>query len=88
VAPWFALLTVGGVGFLLSTVLFAIIPVTLEFAARLGSALAHGATEGARFWDSAVFLLIVVVQLVVLPLLAGRSRKSHPQSESSSGLGR
>ncbi len=83
VAPWFALLTVGGVGFLLSTVLFGIIPVVTEFAVRLGSALAHGAAEGARFWDSAMFLLIVVVQLVVLPLLAGRSRKSRPRSESS-----
>ncbi len=74
IAPWFALLTVAGVGFLLATVLFLIAPVTLEFAIRIGSALARGTASGAPFWDSAVFLLMVTLELVVLPLLAGRRR--------------
>jgi hypothetical protein len=72
VAPWFALLTVAGVGFLLATALFMITPVLLEFAIRLGSTLALGTTAGVPFWDSAVSLLIVALELVVLPLLAGR----------------
>jgi hypothetical protein len=74
VAPWFALLTVGGVGFLLVTAVFVIVPVVVEFATRLGTALAHGAAGGPRFWDSAVFLLMVVLEFVVLPLIAGRGR--------------
>lgn len=72
IAPWFALLTVAGVGFLLATALFMITPVLLEFAIRLGSTLALGTTAGVPFWDSAVSLLIVALELVVLPLLAGR----------------
>ena len=68
------MLTVAGVGFLLATVLFLIAPVTLEFAIRIGSALARGTASGAPFWDSAVFLLMVTLELVVLPLLAGRRR--------------
>jgi len=74
IAPWFALLTVAGVGFLLATVSFMIVPLMLEFAIRLGSVLARGTAAGALFWDSAVSLLIVILELVVLPLLAGRRR--------------
>lgn len=73
-APWFALLTVAGVGFLLVTAFFVAAPVVMEFVIRLGSALAHGTAGGARFWDSVMSLLMVTLELVVLPLLAGRSR--------------
>jgi len=74
IAPWFALLTVAGVGILLATALFMIAPVLLEFAIRMGSALARGTAAGAPFWDSAVSLLMVTLELVVLPLLVGRRR--------------
>jgi len=74
IAPWFALLTVVGVGILLSTALFMIAPMVLEFTVRMGSALARGTAAGALFWDSAVSLLMVTLELVVLPLLVGRRR--------------
>jgi hypothetical protein len=74
VAPWFALLTVAGVLALLVTAVFAVIPVVMNFATRLGSALRHGFTGGAAFWDSVVFLLLLTLELVVLPLVAGRRR--------------
>lgn len=79
-APWFALLAIGGVGFLLMTAVFVIAPVVMEFGTRLGSALAIGAVGGARFWDSVVFLLIVTLEFVVLPLLVGR-RHNHPRHD-------
>jgi len=46
----------------------------LEFTVRMGSALARGTAAGALFWDSAVSLLMVTLELVVLPLLVGRRR--------------
>jgi hypothetical protein len=76
VAPWFALLTAGGVGFLLVTALFVVLPVVVEFVTRLGGALADGTTGGAAFWDSAMSLLLIAVFFVVLPLWAGRRRKA------------
>lgn len=75
VAPWFALLTAGGVAFLLVTALFVVLPVVVEFVTRLGGALANGTTGGTAFWDSAMSLLLIVVFFVVLPLWAGLNRE-------------
>lgn len=72
VAPWFALLMVVGAGFLLWLVTFAVVPVLTQFAVRLLAGLTHGTVGGPRFWDSTVSLVVVVLQIVVLPLLAGR----------------
>ncbi|PRY45147.1 hypothetical protein [Umezawaea tangerina] len=71
-APWFALTSVAGVVFLLVTVLLAIVPVVLEFGARLWTALSGGTAGGAGFWDSAVAVLLIVVQLVLLTLVTDR----------------
>lgn len=77
-APWFALVTVLGVAFLVAVAAFAIVPVLVEFVARLIEGLATGNVAGTGFWDSAVTLTIIVVEFFVLPILAGRSeRKSQ-----------
>lgn len=75
VAPWFALLTVVGLGALTGTVVLAVIPVLTNFVTRLVSALRHGFGGGAPFWDSLVFLLLLLLELTVAPWLAGRSKK-------------
>jgi hypothetical protein len=84
VAPWFALLTAGGVGFLLVTALYVVLPVVVEFTTRLGNALADGTTGGAAFWDSAVSLLLIALYFVVLPLWAGRRRNRGPEPRGTS----
>jgi hypothetical protein len=76
-APAFAGLTVLGLGFLVVTTAYAVAPVVVEFGRRLFEALSHGLHGGALFWDSVVSLTLIVVELVVLPLLAGwRSRRN------------
>jgi hypothetical protein len=75
-APWFALATVVGVGFLLLTTAFGIVPVLVEFVARLIAALSSGPGTSGPFWDSVGSLALIVLNLVVLPLLAGRRRPS------------
>jgi hypothetical protein len=71
-APWFALLAVTGTVLLLWLVLFAVVPVLTQFTVRLLAGLTHGTAGGRQFWDSIVPLVIVVLQIVVTPLLAGR----------------
>jgi hypothetical protein len=74
-APWFAVVTVLGLGVLLATTAFAIIPIIVEFGTRLASALAHGHSGEIRFWDSAVSLLLLILELIVLPLIVGRRQR-------------
>ncbi|MEV0317137.1 hypothetical protein ACIBKX_36695 [Streptomyces sp. NPDC050658] len=71
-APWFALITVGGVGILLTTVVLALIPLTVGFLTRLGPALAHGTADGARFWDSATAVGLLALEFTLLILISRR----------------
>jgi hypothetical protein len=77
-APWFAGLTVVGVAFLLATAVLFVTPVVVEFATRLWSALTQGSAGGALFWDSAVSMVLISLELVVLPFIAGRHEKGVP----------
>lgn len=85
VAPWFAALTVVGVGFLLATTAFAVIPVVTDFARRLGTELARGTAGGALFWDSlaSVALLFVQFGLPVLIQRGGGTGPRAPEGESA-----
>ncbi|MFI0792096.1 hypothetical protein ACH4OY_05240 [Micromonospora rubida] len=74
-APWFALITCGGVVALLVTVTLWTAPLVLEFASRVVSALVNGSPTGPGFWDSIGSLLLVAFEIVLLPLLAGRTRR-------------
>ncbi|AGL17012.1 hypothetical protein [Actinoplanes sp. N902-109] len=76
-APWFALITCAGVGALLVTVTLWTAPLVLEFAGRVVSALSGGSTAG--FWDSVASLTLVLAEIVVLPLVAGRKRRATPE---------
>jgi hypothetical protein len=85
VAPWFALLSIiGGTGILVALG-FTLIPVLITFADRLVSGFAHGTLGNASFWDATAAAALLVAQVIVLPLLAGRrSRRSAvPSAESS-----
>ncbi|MBK3576106.1 hypothetical protein JHN63_20245 [Streptomyces sp. MBT65] len=78
-APWFALLTICGGGFLLATAALAVVPLLWGFATRLGPQLAHGTAGGAGFWDSIVSLVLFfgdfALLLVVSRREAARNRK-------------
>jgi hypothetical protein len=78
--PWFAALTVAGVGFLLVTIAVAIVPVVLGFAVRTWTALAKGASAGAGFWDSAVSVLLIVIQAVLLIVVSRRGSSSRKET--------
>ena len=78
--PWFAALTVAGVGFLLVTIAIAIVPVVLGFAVRTWTALAQGASAGAEFWDSAVSVLLIVIQAVLLIVVSRRGSSSRKET--------
>ena len=78
--PWFAALTVAGVGFLLVTIAIAIVPVVLGFAVRTWTALAQGASAGAGFWDSAVSVLLIVTQAVLLIVVSRRGSSSRKET--------
>lgn len=75
VAPWFALVTVGGVTAMLVTVSLWTAPLIWQFARHVGSGLTGGGTGDAHFWDSVGSLLLLSLEIVVLPLYAGRKRK-------------
>ncbi len=75
VAPWFALITVGGVTAMLVTVSLWTAPLIWQFAHHVGSGLAGGGTGDPHFWDSVGSLLLLSLEIVVLPLYAGRNRK-------------
>jgi hypothetical protein len=77
-APWFAVLSAVGVGFLLAGAGLLLFPVMAEFVTRFAAGLAHGTLGGARFWDSVVAVLIAVLEFAVLPLLAGRGERRAP----------
>ncbi|GAA2092590.1 hypothetical protein GCM10009801_59190 [Streptomyces albiaxialis] len=76
VAPWYAVILVGGVLFLVAGALLVVGPVVLEFATRVVEGFGRASLDDARFWDSAVTLLLAVVQFVALPLFAGRGSRS------------
>lgn len=71
-APWFAALTLGGVAFLLTTAVLAVIPLMVGFVTRMGPRLAHGTAGGARFWDSVTSLGLFTVEAVLLILVSRR----------------
>ncbi|MFD9794173.1 hypothetical protein ACFWXK_24850 [Streptomyces sp. NPDC059070] len=71
VAPWFALLTVAGAGFLVATAVLALIPLLAGFVTRLGP-LTHGAAGGARFWDSATSVGLFAVEFALLIFVSRR----------------
>lgn len=83
VAPWFGWITVLGVLFMLGTTAFGIIPVLIDFVHLAGTAIGNGFTDGAAFWDSLASITIAAVQLVVLPLLAGRRRRTPASAVES-----
>ncbi|MFG2351722.1 hypothetical protein [Streptomyces phaeochromogenes] len=85
-APWFALVTVCGVGFLLATAVLAVVPLLWGFATRIGPELAHGTAGGAGFWDSVVSLTLFVAEVALLVLVSRReaARKgSQPRSKET-----
>jgi hypothetical protein len=75
-APAFALISVVGIGFLLVTLVFGIVPMLVEFVTRVWSPFTVDGAGAARFADSAVSLLIVSLEFVVLPLFAGRRKRT------------
>lgn len=79
VAPWFALITVVGVGFLLATTTLAVIPVLTDFARRLGTELARGTAGGALFWDSLGSLALLFIQFG-LPVVISRRAAAAPRA--------
>jgi len=79
VAPWFAAITVAGVGFLLVTLVVAILPVIVGFAVRTWNALAQGTSGGAGFWDSAVSVLLILIQAVLLLVVSRRDSSSRKE---------
>jgi hypothetical protein len=82
-APWFALLNVGGSVVLVTILLVGAIPVAVEFASRMATALAHQAISGPRFWDAAVSLAVITLEFCVFPLLAGsRFLRRHGRQTS------
>ncbi|MEV0390753.1 hypothetical protein [Nonomuraea sp. NPDC050643] len=72
-APTFALIMVGGVLAMIATVVLWTGPLIVEFLTRVITAMSHGTSGGRGFWDSVGSLLFVAIELVVLPLLAGRA---------------
>jgi hypothetical protein len=72
IAPWFALLSVLGGTVLVGSLVFTLVPVIITFIDRLVSGLAHGSLSGTRFWDATVTVTLFVVQVTVLPIVAGR----------------
>ncbi|MFD5825254.1 hypothetical protein [Lentzea sp. NPDC060358] len=80
VAPWFALISVAGVAFLLVTLAVAVVPVVAGFAVRTWTALTQGTSGGAGFWDSAVSVLLIVVQVVLLVVVSRRDRTSRKEA--------
>jgi uncharacterized membrane protein SirB2 len=76
VAPWFALITLVGTGFLIAGVVFAVVPVLVEFVQRIADGLAGGAVDTSRFWDAAVTLMMAIIQFGVLPIAAGRRSRA------------
>jgi hypothetical protein len=81
-APWFALLTLGGVASLLATVALAVVPVSVDLATRLGTRLVHGTPSGAQFWDSAASLFLIIVQFAAPALISPRGGAWRPRRES------
>ncbi|MFD8307012.1 hypothetical protein ACFV29_32420 [Streptomyces sp. NPDC059690] len=81
-APWFALLTVAGVGFLLATAVLALVPLLVGFATRLGPALAHGTADGARFWDSATSVGLFAAEFTLLILVSRREASQSAGTDS------
>ncbi|GGP82443.1 hypothetical protein [Streptomyces melanogenes] len=81
VAPWFALLTVGGVGLLLATAILALAPLLTGFVTRLGPALANGADDSARFWDSATSVALFALEFTLL-ILVSRREASRSRTDS------
>ena len=81
VAPWFAWITASGAVLLIVAAVFAVVPIGVEFAARVGAALTTG-TAQAQFWDSLVSVLVVLVLFIILPLLAGRQRRDGTMPHS------
>ncbi|GAA2713853.1 hypothetical protein ACFY2R_04720 [Micromonospora olivasterospora] len=86
-APWFALITCAGVGVLLVTVALWTAPLIWEFGTRVCTALANGTPTGPGFWDSVASLLLVVFEIVLLPLLAGRTRRRRAATPSPAPAG-
>lgn len=76
VAPWFALITLAGTVFLVAGVVFAVVPVLVEFVSRIVDGLAGGTVGSSRFWDAAVTLLMAIIQFGVLPTVAGRRSRA------------
>jgi len=85
-APWFALVTVFGVGFLLATAALAVVPLLWGFVTRLGPQLAHGTAGGAGFWDAIVSLSLFATEFALLVLVSRReaARKgTQPRSKET-----
>jgi hypothetical protein len=77
-APFFAALTLLGTLLLLASAVFLTVPLVLEFAHRFAAGISHHSLGDGRFWDSAASLLIALLEVVVLPMLAGRRRTPVP----------
>ncbi|WTP63208.1 hypothetical protein OHU07_43860 [Streptomyces phaeochromogenes] len=85
-APWFALVTVCGVGFLLATAALAVVPLLWGFATRLGPQLAHGTAGGAGFWDAIVSLALFFTDFALLVVVSRREaarRGTHSRSKET-----
>lgn len=83
-APWFALVTVVGTISAFALAGFVVLPAVVEFATRLGSGLSAGTLSG-RFWDSTGSLAFAITQFAVLPLIAGRRRRTARKDLSKKG---
>lgn len=81
VAPWFALITLGGVGFLAVTIVLWTAPLVVAFGSRIAAAMSTSVT-GAGFWDSIGSLLLIGFELVVMPVIAGRVGRRRAQTGS------
>jgi hypothetical protein len=86
-APGFAVFTLLGGGVLAVWLGYQIILVSLVFGRHAVDALGAGAVGEAGFWDSAVGLVLLLLQFVVLPLLVGGRRRRRARRSAEPGSG-
>lgn len=80
IAPWFLLMLCCGGLAMAGTAVFAVWPVLEQFAERAWNGLVHHSQDAAGFWSSTASLLMLSIEFIVLPLLAGRSRRQERET--------
>jgi len=72
VAPFYLVLSILGGVAMVATGVFAALPVLIQFGQRVAAGLTGGGRDAAGVWAASGALLLLSIEFVVLPLLAGR----------------